>query len=330
MANVFKDEFVPNEEASTGHKKWVTANKGEAAKWAAFRDAAIAHKKGDPAVAPPAMATAHGKALIAAGKEHMSVTDIGSDQGTPPPPPPPTGTIRFLGDFETGNLSQWDLKTDWQGPNGSFTVVPSGTSGVPSRNGSYMGRVDVRTGDGKFGPGTNVDMVGTTQWTPLDRTHYDLVGDEWYYGFSIYLPSSTYNPYAGAFNYMAELHGDTSGQAPVKLNLNGATNRWSTELHVLDVAPAGAWNPTYLRDIGPVTFNAWTDFTWHVKWATGSTGIVEMWMNGNLVSSFTGPTWGAMSYVKRALGCYRQDSLPPFVLFVDQYKVGDTYSIVQP
>lgn len=104
MANLFKDEYVPNEEASTGHKKWAVANKGEAAKWAAFRDAAIAHKKGDPAVPVPTMASLHGKALVAAGKLHMSVTDIGSADYPGGGVTPPSGVLR---DTFTDFFTQW-------------------------------------------------------------------------------------------------------------------------------------------------------------------------------------------------------------------------------
>lgn len=84
----FRDEFVPNIEGSTYHPRWVKANPSEASKWQAFRDAAIAYKHGDT-LAVPTMATKYGKALAAAGKEHMSVIDLGAAPVTPPPPPPP-------------------------------------------------------------------------------------------------------------------------------------------------------------------------------------------------------------------------------------------------
>lgn len=87
-ARVFPDEYVPNVQGSSYHPKWVKANPAEAAKWATFRDACIAYKKGD-SLAVPSMATKYGKALVAAGKEHMSVLDLGADYGGPPPPPPP-------------------------------------------------------------------------------------------------------------------------------------------------------------------------------------------------------------------------------------------------
>lgn len=90
MSSVFGDEYVPNEEASTAHRKWEQANpNGDAPKWRAFRDKVLAYRKGDT-LALPNMATPHGKALVAAGKLHMSVTDIGA--APPPPPPPPGGT----------------------------------------------------------------------------------------------------------------------------------------------------------------------------------------------------------------------------------------------
>lgn len=87
MAAIF-EEFVQNIQSSAYHPKWVKANPAEAGKWATFRDAVLAYKSGD-SVAAPSMATKYGRALVAAGKLHMSVTDIGADYGSPPSPPPP-------------------------------------------------------------------------------------------------------------------------------------------------------------------------------------------------------------------------------------------------
>lgn len=94
MSDIFPQEFVPNVEGSTYHPKWVKSNPGEAAKWATFRDAAIAHKK-DGSLAVPVMATKYGKALVAAGREHMSVIDLGAAPIVPPPPPPPPTGVKW-------------------------------------------------------------------------------------------------------------------------------------------------------------------------------------------------------------------------------------------
>jgi hypothetical protein len=66
---IFPDEFVPNIQSGEYHKKWVRANPGENARWVAFRDAVIAGQQ----IAPPVMSTYYGRALVAAGKEHMSL-----------------------------------------------------------------------------------------------------------------------------------------------------------------------------------------------------------------------------------------------------------------
>jgi hypothetical protein len=94
--NIFPDEFVPNIEGQQYHSRWVRSNPDENAKWEAFSNDIIAGKVSTP----PTMATKYGKALVAAGKLHMSVTDIGS---APPPVvlPPPTGTLYDqLSDFQ--------------------------------------------------------------------------------------------------------------------------------------------------------------------------------------------------------------------------------------
>lgn len=95
MSSIFPSEYVPNEQASTNHKKWEQANpSGDAPKWRAFRDAVVAYETGDT-VPIPNMATPHGKALVAAGKLHMSVTDLGSVWTPPDPEPPPITIHRY-------------------------------------------------------------------------------------------------------------------------------------------------------------------------------------------------------------------------------------------
>lgn len=83
---LFPDEYVPNVESVPFHGRWARANPGEAAKWVAFRDALIATGNG----AVPVMATKYGRALVAAGKEHMSITQlVGAMVPSPPIPPDP-------------------------------------------------------------------------------------------------------------------------------------------------------------------------------------------------------------------------------------------------
>jgi len=91
---IFAEEYVPNAEAVPYHGKWARAYPGEAIRWATFRDALLA---GSDDVAVPDMATRYGKALVAAGKIHMSFSRfVGSMVGPPPTQPPTPSAERFV------------------------------------------------------------------------------------------------------------------------------------------------------------------------------------------------------------------------------------------
>lgn len=138
MANeekIFSGEYVPQEESSAAHKKWVQANSGatgDATKWKAYRDKVLAYKKGGPAVPVPNMATPHGRALVAAGKLHMSVLDLGA-VWTPPPTPPAAATSGLgyfrlgSGEFPTAHLNDYSIviiSGEWSGV--SDMALPAG------------------------------------------------------------------------------------------------------------------------------------------------------------------------------------------------------------
>lgn len=70
--DIFCAEFFPNEKATWAPgkplAKWAQQNPGEVAAWAAFADAICAGQS----PAPPSLATLHGKAIVAAGKEALA------------------------------------------------------------------------------------------------------------------------------------------------------------------------------------------------------------------------------------------------------------------
>jgi len=250
----------------------------------------------------------------------------------PPPPPPPvtSGTLLFDGGFDTGNLSQWD--SSWKGANGIVPVTSD--AGVSPRGGPYMAKFVVSPGDTPPWGYSDTDMV--YRYNTI-AGHYDVVGDDKYYGFSLYFPSGTkYQPKPGAFNYLFELHGNTDGQAPVKIGIdtNGTnTDSIKLELHVDDVSPAGAWNPALITDLGPVVFDRWIDFVVHVKWRNDSTGVLQTWVDGTKKVDQTRKTWGGngvMTTVKPAFGMYRDDYTAPWTFYGDSYKIGTSYSTVSP
>ena len=132
-ALIFPDEFLPNIQTAnkTNYTQWKQSNPKEAAKWEKFRDTILQGTY----MAPPVLATKYGKALVAAGKLHMSVTDIGSAPVTPPVDPTWPGVLR-------GNFT--DFYTTWE-------------SGPSDHNGEIFKN---------RWKSTTVDALQTRFWTP--------------------------------------------------------------------------------------------------------------------------------------------------------------------
>lgn len=230
---VFKDEFVPNIQSAnkTNYNQWKQSNPGEAAKWEKFRDAAIAYQAGDPPVPVPALATKYGRALVAAGKLHVSVTDIGADYtviDTPPPPPPPT-TAYFVEDWSSGTFqsSKWDLLYSYTPPgyfstprtatpDGRVSIVndPAGTPGVK------CARLEIRDGDPTYPQTTSaidkseIDMGNSTRTWNGNFTFGTVRWFEW----DIYLPYTATEkfqwPHGGTQPFFALLGLHPPGNSP--------------------------------------------------------------------------------------------------------------------
>jgi len=95
-------------------------------------------------------------------------------------------------------------------------------------------------------------------------------------------------------------------------------------------------------DLGAYETGKWTDFVFHVKWSTGSDGLVEVWKQGNKVFSITNansyPDYNTGNYMKN--GIYKwgwkkgyPTNTEKRVLFIDDVRIGDesaSYDDVAP
>lgn len=178
---IFPDEYVPNEESSNGHKAWVKSNPGEAAKWARFRDDVIAGKE----VTPPVLATKHGKALVAAGKEHMSITHF-VGHAIPVPSPVvtvpsyygvPIGSIG-LGNLEIGKFNRQvahRFRADYTDTLTSVNcyLKNDGAAGVYSFGNGGDIRLDLYAADGSGHP-TGPSLANSTVFTPMTSQFWNF------------------------------------------------------------------------------------------------------------------------------------------------------------
>ena len=119
-----------------------------------------------------------------------------------------------------------------------------------------------------------------------------VVGKEYWYGFSIYLPAP-YTPDDDAGETLAQWHAtkdanDESNNPPLALQvLDGQWRlwtRWSSSQPTSKDSVRGA-----SLDLGPQKTDRWTDWVFRVKWSSGSDGYLQVWKDGAKVVDRTGP-----------------------------------------
>jgi hypothetical protein len=123
-------------------------------------------------------------------------------------------------------------------------------------------------------------------------------GGEYWYGFSIYLPSSYVpNP---TWEIVAQWHsvpdtdiGEVGGKMnpPVSLHTEKGLWRVSTmwDAHPITNKYTTGYDGTKYYDLGAYKTNVWTDFVFHIKWSPFSDGVLEVWKDGKQVVTRHGP-----------------------------------------
>jgi hypothetical protein len=185
--------------------------------------------------------------------------------------------------------------------------------------GSNALRMEVRSTDAQTSGSIRSEI--TLDSDPLNQ-------DRWY-GFSLYLKDWVDDD-AGEVVY--QWHPDNSnGSAAMALLTNGGRFTYVTNNN------GTTSNNTY-TDLGPVISNRWVDFVIHIRWATDSTGLLQVWMNGNqLINRSAVKTAALTSYFKLGIdkfGWLSQASpVTQRVSYYDEVRIGNasaTYNDVAP
>ncbi|MBZ4415801.1 heparin lyase I family protein [Myxococcus sp. RHSTA-1-4] len=214
-----------------------------------------------------------------------SIAEARACAGTVTTPPPPTGSsVVWVGDFETGDRSQWShtqmVSAD------RLAVVAS-----PLRQGRYAIKATVRQGDDPINSsGNRNELVKMTR---------EPVGSEYYYRWSTMFDSTF--PSVRTWQLFTQWHheGD-SGSPPVEFYVYGEEIRLNI-----------GGNPGVIVWRTPLVRGQWQDFIFHAKWSPdASVGFVELYLNGQLVlprryiaTQFP----GQLNYLK--VGLYRNDTI---------------------
>lgn len=214
---------------------------------------------------PPAPPTSAAGATV----RRVPSTSTTTGPAAPARPVVPVGKKSvFVGDYSTGNLSQWDMCQ------GKFINNPCGTRSSINyalnvikdglRAGVPAAKFVVRDGDvPDFGGGERSEVSDSS---PGALTHE---GDERWYQWSMKFPENFENPQGGWFIVMQWHAG--SGSPPLAINISNDGT--------VDVGGDGVDHPK--RTLGPVRRGQWVDYTLHVKFSRDSdVGFVEGWENG--------------------------------------------------
>lgn len=344
---IFPDEYVPSAEDVPYHGKWARANPAEAKRWAAFRDDVIAGKQ----VTPPSMQTRYGKALVAAGKEHMSITRVVGQMTNPYPPPdpppssnppsPPQGTLRFEDTFEGSTLiPPWTAApngSDGVGTNGDLSLVTT-EGGVTPRHGSKMLKAFVSTANRASWSATTL-QASLIQKSGMDQTQIGL-GNDVYYGGSLYIVAGFQATSSTAHVSLVEWHGHgPMSQAPIHFGIlgnGGGAGQWFIDLH----REATGYSPVFQPALGAFTTGHWLDWVIRTKWSNGTDGNVTIWFkakdgspltDANKQFEFNGATWNKTGEgIYAIIGVYRGIQSNAGTVYFDSVRIGTTKEIVDP
>lgn len=219
-------------------------------------------------------------------------------------PLPGVDSTNWRGDFETGDLSQWEtiqrVATD------KIRVVRD-----PTRQGNYAARFEV-------GP---YDNIGDTDpRAELARELGEREGEDRYYRWFTYFDQSFPTAYDEDFVTFTQWRALDESEAFTsfmvwgdRIELRRDGTRWST----------------------PLVKGVWHEFIYHVKWSPDpDEGYIELWYDGQQVLSplhvrtMAGSPGAAVgNYVKQ--GLYHEEGMPTGILYHDGFAAGTSLSAVK-
>ena len=204
--------------------------------------------------------------------------------------------VVFVGDYDTGDLSQWATlqARDWSQFAGGYCTY-SACVREDGPDHSTAARYEVRDGDiPPFGGGVRAEV--RTGDGP-SAGGYVLEGDERWYQLSVKFDESFRNPRNSTAGWFIVMQWFGYGAPAVSLQVS--------ESNELELGGDGVPR-SYHRKIAPVKPGVWVEYVLHIKFSKDpKVGFAEAWVDGLLtVPRYTRPTMTTdTSYLKQ--GIYR-------------------------
>lgn len=244
--------------------------------------------------------------MSASGGEALQFGSGDSEVPAPPSGEPPL----WVGDFETGDTSQFN------GPHVNEAIAPTIVTD-PVREGKYAVRMEI-----PGNPSDNGGYGARTELLPDIPRQYE--GDDLYFGWSLMLAPDF--PTQASWQVITQWHAGVDGTPPI--TLGAEEGEFQLE--------GGGSNGTqgYSISLGPAVTGEWVDWVFHIKFAHGSAGSIEVWRNGEHVLPPYTPSFGTMysdgeTYPK--FGYYRSFAIQePGTIYFDSWRVGTSRGSVTP
>ncbi|MDP4265746.1 MAG: polysaccharide lyase, partial [Bacteroidota bacterium] len=187
--------------------------------------------------------------------------------------------------------------------------------------GSSALRIEVRSTDEVISNSIRAELV--TDSDPLNQ-------DRWY-GFSMYLLDWVDDD---APESVFQWHPDNNvGTASMTLLTTGGRFTYVTSND-----NSGTNATLQYTDLGPVISNQWVDFVIHIRWATDTTGLLQVWMNGSqVINRLNVKTAAGTSYFKLGINKFgwltQASTVTKRIFYFDEVRIGNanaTYKDVVP
>jgi len=235
--------------------------------------------------------------------------------------------------FDDGSLGTWKQETS--APH-SLQLVSSLTDPT-----NQVAKFELRKDDPEVGLGRRSEV----------RASSDPIGSERWYAFRVMLEPGYQNDPTSS-EIVAQWHdvpdrnlGENYRNPPLSLVVRNGNwrvrSRWDSKPLTVDNTPEGSaivWEGAYQSGV-------WTDWVFHVKWSSGTDGLVEVWKDGAKVGTQQGPsTYNDQIGPYFKYGMYKSDwnssvnptpsiITTPRISYFDEVRVGDagaTYEDVAP
>ena len=261
-----------------------------------------------------------------------SAVALPGNGASPPSAPVPVPPPWFVGDFDTGDLSQWPYLGDAHG----VSVVSR-----PTRNGSSRFAAKAETTDV---PDSSVGGDASYVETGSFGLPWENDGGDAWFSMSVLLPSGSNPSYPGKFtpspssgwNMFMEWHisPGVAGSSPyVGVRNSGGAPRLVMRLVG---GPEGSPDTRWIDDPAALQFDHWYDIQVHMRWSPDpSVGYAEWWVDGTRLFAGSFATLyrrsgGGASSVMFDAGHYRGTQSWTDTVYFDGVKVGPTRSSVVP